>query len=409
MNIGNDQQGPAQDEAASGARLLHRESVLVSAGRGAGQPGDPLNVPIVLASNFHAAVDPSIAGREYSRDDATPGWEALESVLGALDGGQAVIFSSGMGAAAAVLDLMPAGSVIVAPDGCYAGVLGGLADGQAAGRWHVVLVDIADTSAVVAALGKADLLWIESPTNPLLDVADLPALIGAAHAVGARVVVDNTFATALRQRPLELGADIVVHSATKFVGGHSDLLLGAAITADPGLLARLRRRREVGGATPGGLEVFLALRGLRTLEMRLARAEQNAGELAHRLQALPQVVRVRYPGLAGDAGHSRACTQMSGFGAVLSFDMPDADTADAVCANVQLIVRATSVGGVESTIERRAKLPGQEHVPPGLIRLSVGCENIGDLWDDLSSAISSACADPDSDTSDACGSPTLIA
>jgi cystathionine gamma-synthase len=393
MDIGDDQQRPARGDAARGARPLHRESVLVSAGRGLGRPGDPLNVPIVLASNFRAAAAPSDAGREYSRDDATEAWEALETALGVLDGGHAVSFSSGMAAATAVLDLMPAGAVIVAPTCCYQGVLGGLADGQAAGRWHVVLVDIANTAAVIAALEKADLLWIETPTNPMLEVADLLALIDAARASGTMVAVDNTFATALRQRPLELGADIVMHSATKFIGGHSDLLLGAAITADPELRDRLRRRREVGGATPGAMEVFLALRGLRTMEVRLARAEQNAGEIAHRLVALPQVVRVRYPGLASDPGHDRACRQMSGFGAVMSFDLADADTADAVCANVRLIVSATSLGAVESTIERRAKLPGQEHVPPGLVRLSVGCEHIDDLWDDLSTAIRSAVAD----------------
>jgi cystathionine gamma-synthase len=409
MNFADDQQGPADHEVTTGARPLRRDSLLVAAGRGAGKPGAPLNVPIVLASNFRASPDSSIAGREYSRDDGTPGWEALESVLGQLDGGQAVIFSSGMGAATAVLDLMPAGSVIVAPDGCYAGVLGGLADAQAAGRWNVVLVDIADTAAVVAALENADLLWIESPTNPLLDVADLPVLIDAARARGALVAVDNTFATALRQRPLALGADIVVHSATKFIGGHSDLLLGAAIASDPELVARLRRRREVGGATPGGLEVFLALRGLRTMDMRLARAEQNADELAQRLAEMPQVLRVRYPGLADDPGHSRASKQMSGFGAVLSFDMPDAETADAVCASVQLVVPATSVGGVETTIERRAKLPGQEHVPPGLIRLSVGCEHVDDLWDDLSGAIRAACPDQHSNISQASGPPALAA
>ncbi|MEE6140190.1 PLP-dependent aspartate aminotransferase family protein [Mycobacterium sp. 050128] len=393
MDIGDAQQAPGQGDATWGARPLHRESILVSAGRGLGRPGDPLNVPIVLASNFRAAPASSGAGREYSRDDATDAWEALETALGVLDGGHGVSFSSGMAAATAVLDLMPAGAVIVAPKYCYAGVLGALADGQAAGRWHVVLVDIADSESVIAALDNADLLWIETPTNPMLEVADLPVLIDAARARGVTVAVDNTFATALRQRPLELGADIVVHSATKFIGGHSDLLLGAVITADPELRDRLRRRREVGGATPGAMEVFLALRGLRTMDMRLARAEQNAGEIAQGLVTLSQVVRVRYPGLTNDPGHDRACKQMSGFGAVLSFDLADADTADAVCANVRLIVSATSLGAVESTIERRAKLPGQEHVPPGLVRLSVGCEHLDDLWADLSTAIRLAVTD----------------
>lgn len=372
----------------SGRTRLRPESLAISAGRGSGAFGDPLNVPIMPASNFRAA--PTSDGREYSRDDGTPAWEALEEVLGALDGGSALAFSSGMAAATAVLDCMSTGSVIVAPDSCYAGVLASLRDGHAAGRWTPVLVDIADTAAVVAAVENADLVWIESPTNPLLDVADVTAIVEAAHAVGALVAFDNTFATSLRQRPLDLGADIVLHSATKFIGGHSDLLLGVAVTSDPALLARLRRRREVGGATPGSMETFLALRGIRTMELRLARAEKSAGELAIRLQQSPSVQRVRYPGLSDDPGHQRATRQMSGYGAVLSFEFADAATADAVCSAVQLIVSATSVGGVESTIERRAKLPGQSHIPAGLLRLSVGCEHIDDLWEDLARAIKSA-------------------
>lgn len=369
---------------------LHPESLAIKAGRGSGAFGDPLNVPITLASNFRAA--PSADGREYARDDGTPAWEALEEVLGALDGGRAVAFSSGMAAATAVLDCMPAGSVIVAPDSCYAGVLAGLGDGHAAGRWTPILVDIADTSAVIAAAANADLVWIESPTNPLLDIADVAAIVDAAHAAGAIVAFDNTFATSMRQRPLDLGADIVLHSATKFIGGHSDLLLGVAVTSHSDLLARLRRRREVGGATPGAMETFLALRGVRTMELRLAQAERSAGELAIRLQQSPGVLRVRYPGLPNDPGHGRATRQMSGYGAVLSFEFADAATADAVCAAVDLIVSATSVGGVESTIERRAKLPGQEHIPAGLLRLSVGCEHVDDLWSDLAQAIDIATA-----------------
>ncbi|MBY6708613.1 PLP-dependent transferase [Rhodococcus sp. BP-241] len=362
---------------------LRPESLAIRAGRGTGAFGDPLNVPITPASNFLAA--PTSDGREYSRDDGTPSWEALEEVLGALDGGDAVAFSSGMAAATAVLDCMPSGSVIVAPNACYSGVLAGLEDGRVSGRWTPVLVDISDTAAVSAV--AADLVWIESPTNPLLEVADIAAITAAAHDAGALVVVDSTFATALRQRPLDLGADIVIHSATKFIGGHSDLLLGVVVTSDASLLARLRRRREVGGATPGALETFLALRGVRTMALRLAHGERSAGELARRLHQSPHVQGVRYPGLPDDPGHERATRQTSGYGAILAFELADAATADSVCEAVDLIVSATSVGGVESTIERRAKLPGQEHVPAGLLRLSVGCEDIEDLWNDLTRAI----------------------
>jgi cystathionine gamma-synthase len=190
-------------------------------------------VPIVLASNFRAGNRGQTGGREYSRDDATPGWEALEEVVGELEGGEAVAFGSGMGAAAAVLDLLPAGARVVAPTDCYAGVHALLADSQQHGRWHVDLVDVTDTAAAAAAAGRADLVWLESPTNPLLDIADLPPLCTAARAGGALVAVDNTFATPLLQQPIALGAHIAVHSATKFLGGHSDLLLGVVVAASP--------------------------------------------------------------------------------------------------------------------------------------------------------------------------------
>lgn len=386
--------GNGRDAAAR--RTRRPETAVVSAGRPAGV-GEPLNVPVVLASTFRAATGSLVtgtnngeAGRKYSRDDATPGWEALEQVLSELEGGTAVSFSSGMAAIAAVLDLLPTGGHVVAPTDCYTGVRALLEDGRQQHRWSVELVDVTDTPAGVAAAARADLLWLESPTNPLLQVADLPALCVAGRAGGALVGIDNTFATPLLQQPLALGADVVVHSATKFLGGHSDLLLGAAVAADPDLAGRLRRRRELAGATPGALETYLALRGIRTMAVRLERGQRSAGDLARRLAEHPAVRRVRYPGLPEDPGHARAAAQMSGSGAVLAFELPDAAAADAVCAAVRVIRAATSLGGVESTIERRAKLPGQEHVPPALLRLSVGCEHVEDLWDDLAAALAEA-------------------
>jgi cystathionine gamma-synthase len=220
--------------------------------------------------------------------------------------------------------------------------------------------------------------------------ADLPALCAAGRAAGALVGVDSTFATPLLQQPLALGADIVVHSATKFIGGHADLLSGLAVARDEALAGRLRRRRGLTGGTPGALEAFLALRGLRTLALRLERSQHNAGELARRLEGHFAVSRVRYPGLVGDPGHARATAQMRGYGAVLSFEVADAPTADRLCEAVQLIVHATSLGGVESTIERRSKHAGEERVPAGLLRLSVGCEHVEDLWQDLSAALEKA-------------------
>jgi cystathionine gamma-synthase len=202
--------------------------------------------------------------------------------------------------------------------------------------------------------------------------------------------VDNTFATPLLQQPLALGADVAVHSATKFIGGHSDLLSGITIAREQNLAERLHHRRGLSGATPGTLEAFLALRGLRTLALRLDRGQANAAELARRLDQHPAVSRVRYPGLPGDPGHQTAAAQMTGFGAVLAFEVADAPTADRLCGAVHVIVHATSLGGVETTIERRGKLPGQAHVPPGLLRLSVGCEHIDDLWNDLNTALGQA-------------------
>jgi cystathionine gamma-synthase len=361
---------------------LRPETAIICAGRPGHVASEPLNVPLVLASNFRAEGD-----RSYARTDATPTWQALETAVGQVEGGHAVAFASGMAAIAAVLDLMPAGARIVAPQDCYFGVGELLAEAHEQGRWAVGRVDLTDTASVQAAVAGADLLWLETPSNPLMDIADLPALCAAGRRAGAIVGVDNTFATPLLQQPLALGADVVVHSATKFIGGHSDLLSGIAIAREHELAERLRHRRGLTGATPGALESFLALRGLRTLALRLDRGQANTGELARRLEAHPAVTRVRYPGLPHDPGHHTAAAQMTGFGAVLAFEVADAATADRLCNAVRIIVHATSLGGVETTIERRGKIPGQGHVPPGLLRLSVGCEHIDDLWDDLSSAL----------------------
>lgn len=379
-----------QSPRSAGRPARRPQTALIAAGRPADEPGQPLNVPIVLASNFRADGQDGTGGREYSRGDGTPGWEALEEVIGELEGGDAVAFGSGMAAIAAVLDPLPAGARVVVPTDCYAGVHALLADGQQQGRWHVDLVDITDTAAAIAAARQADLVWLESPTNPLLDIADLPALCAAARDGGALVAVDNTFATPLLQQPIAFGADFTVHSATKFLGGHSDLLLGLAVAGRPELGERLRRRREVAGAVPGALETFLVLRGLRTLALRLEQGQRSAGELARRLAGHPAVTRVRYPGLADHPGHAQAAAQMTGFGAVLGFEVPTAAAASTVCAAVRVVRSATSLGGVESTIERRARLSGQEHLPPGFLRLSVGCEHIEDLWDDLSGALAQA-------------------
>ena len=358
------------------------ESWLVSAGRDR-RPGSPLNVPPCPASNF-------VLGerRAYSRDDGTPGWEALEEIVGGLEGGSSVSFASGMAGIAAIFDQLPTGSVVALPDDCYQGVAGLAAAGQARGRWRVDRIDVADTARWVEMCGVADLIWLESPSNPLLAVADLDLICAAPRKPGAILGVDNTFATPLNQRPLALGADVAVQSVTKFIGGHSDLLGGVVTVRDANLLASLRQARELMGATPGTLETFLAVRGVRTLAVRLERAQSNAMILAERLARHPNATLTRYPGLASHPTHDAARRLLKGFGTIISFDVRgDAPAADAVCAALHLIQHATSLGAVESTIERRASIPGQEHLPPGLLRLSVGIEAVEDLWTDLDRAL----------------------
>lgn len=375
----------ASDESPSsvqhGGGNLAPSTVAITAGRPAHQPDGPLNAPVVFASTFHAG-GPVAYGR-----DGNPTWTALEDALGALEGGTALAFASGMAATAAILEDVPVGGVVVAPGHSFYGTRNLLAAAPE-GRWTVRLVDIADTDTTLAACDSAHLLFIESPTNPLLELADLSALCAGAHERGVPVAVDNTFATPLGQRPLDHGADVVLHSVTKFLAGHSDVILGATITNDCDLGDRLRRRRSSNGAIPGPMEAFLALRGMRTLALRYERAQANAVDLAHRLTQHPMVTRVRYPGLASDRWHERAIAQMQGPGFMVAFETQGgASAAEAVARSTRLIVHATSLGGIETTLERRARWPGEESTPPSLLRLSVGCEDVEDLWRDLEHAL----------------------
>lgn len=299
-----------------------------------------------------------------------------------------MVFSSGLAAISAVLAGLTEGATVVVAGDAYAGTRRLLVDAEARGRVVLRTVDVSDSAATVAACAGADLLWLESPTNPLMAVADLDAVIAGAHEVACPVAVDNTFATPLLQRPLDAGADFVVHSVTKFLAGHSDVVLGAVVARDGDARDRLAWHRSMHGAIPGPMEVFLALRGLRTLAVRLERCQATAGELARRLVGHPAVDVVRYPGLPEHPGHAVAARQMRGFGGVVAFDVAGgAPMADAVCAAVRLIVPSTSLGGVESQIERRNRWEGEESTPAGLLRLSVGLEHVDDLWSDLSQAL----------------------
>jgi cystathionine gamma-synthase len=339
----------------------------VTAGRPEHRPDAPLNVPITMASTYVATGD-----LEYGRY-GNPTWTAFEEALGALEGGRCLSFASGLSAVSTVLDLVGQGASVVAPRHAYNGTVMQLGDLEARGRVSARLVDITDTDAVVKACDDAALVWLESPTNPALEIADIETIAAAAHETGAYVVVDNTFATPLRQRPLTMGADLVVHSASKYLSGHADAVLGAVVVTDDELYDVLKGRRDLIGAVPGTLEAWLALRGMRTLHLRLDRAESNATELARRLSEHPAVEEVRYPG----------------FGGIVSVVLAGgADAADLLTRSTSLWVHATSLGGVESTLERRRRWKSEPAtIPDGLVRLSVGIEDVDDLWTDLANAL----------------------
>jgi cystathionine gamma-synthase len=348
-------------------RSLKPSTIAVTAGRPTRTPDAPLNTPLVMASTYVAGGD-----LEYGRY-ANPTWTAFEDALGALEGGRCLSFASGLAAVSTVFDLVGQGGAVVAPRHAYNGTIMQLADLEARGRLVASLVDVTDTEAVVAACEDAALVWLESPTNPALELADIETITAAAHDAGAYVVVDNTFATPLLQTPLEQGVDLVVHSATKFLSGHADVLLGAVVTRDEELYAVLKGRRDLVGAIPGTLEAWLALRGLRTLHLRVERAQANAQELVRRLEAHPAIGEVRYPG----------------FGAIVSVVLAQgAIAADLLTHKTSLWVHATSLGGVESSFERRRRWKTEPAtIPDALVRLSVGIEDVDDLWQDLSSAL----------------------
>jgi cystathionine gamma-synthase len=346
------------------------ETVAITSGRPDAEPGAGLNTGISLNSTFTAG-----GALGYGRF-GNETWQALESTITALEEGESTLtFSSGMAAISAVFSLLPHGAPIVASDQGYSGTMALLKKYHEQGRFDVRFVDIANTKDVFEALIGAAFLWIESPTNPGLEIAEMSVIIGEAKKRNMGVAVDNTFATPLNQLPLQLGADISMNSVTKYLSGHSDVILGSLTVKDPALHARLQEARSLLGAIPGPFEAWLALRGIRTFPLRFRAAEGNARALVEKLKSHPAVTRVRYPG----------------FGAIISFEVAgDAAVTDRVCAASVLIANATSLGGVESTWERRRRWPAEsESVPENLVRLSVGCEHVDDIWGDISSALHS--------------------
>jgi cystathionine gamma-lyase len=342
----------------------------------------------VLAAPFHLRGEADSAPYGYGRD-ANPTWSVVETALGELEEAEAVLFSSGMAAVCAVVEpLLGAGDVFVVVDDGYPGVRGVACDRLAPRGVELRFVPT-DTEAIVAACPGAKLVWVETPSNPGLDVCDIAAVADAAHAAGARLAVDNTLATPLGQRPLDHGADAVMYSATKALSGHSDLVLGAVAVRDAEWAEALRTHRSQGGAIAGPFEAWLLQRSLPTLALRLARQSENAVALARFLCGCDGVTEVRHPVLEDHPGHAIAARQMLLTGPLVCFTLESAARAQRFLDALELVAEATSFGGTHSSAERRARWE-TDAVAEGFIRFSAGCEDAADLLADVEQALARA-------------------
>lgn len=354
-------------------------------------------VPIYATSTYaQDGVGGTRGGYEYSRT-ANPTRTALEECLASLEGGRfARAFASGMAASDVLIRATcRPGDHLIIPDDAYGGTFR-LVD-KVLRHWGIdyTPVKLSDIDAVRAACRPTTkLIWCETPTNPLLGIADIAALAGIAHDHGARLVVDNTFASPYLQQPLELGADVVVHSATKYLGGHSDVVGGAVVTSEQELIEQVAFLQNGGGAVPGPFDAWLTLRGIKTLAVRMERHCDNAERVVEFLTGHPKVRRVYYPGLAEHPNHEVAAKQMARFGGMVSFTVAGGvDAALAVCARTRVFTLAESLGGIESLIEHPGRMTHAStegsplEVPADLIRLSVGIEDAADLVEDLRAAL----------------------
>jgi len=353
-----------------------------------------ISPPIHVSSTFERDADNQYrSGRNYARAD-NPTYDQAEAMLSALEGGQgAMLFSSGMAAATAVFQSLSPGDHVIVPKVMYWSLRNWLMTFARGWGLDVELVDMGDTASIARAArpGKTKLIWVETPANPLWTITDLAATAEIAKKAGAKLAVDSTVATPVFTRPFEWGADIVMHSATKYLNGHSDLVAGALVTrADDEHWARLKTLRIQLGAIPGAFEAWLIQRGMRTLFVRVRAAAANARAIAEHFHGHPAIEDVLYPGLADFAGHAIAARQMSGgFGAMLSIRVKGGEkSAIATAADVRIWKRATSLGGVESLMEHRASVEDASSLcPRDLLRLSVGIEAVGDLIADLEQAL----------------------
>jgi cystathionine gamma-lyase len=386
---GNRRTGRRPGAAGDGTRA-------VRAGLPEAQTHEPMLPGPVFAAHYHLGGDPGAHHGPYAYGrNANPTWSRLERAISELESpeadAQTAVFASGMAAASAVLfSRLRQGDAVVFPDDGYYNIRGSLRERLEACGVEVRTAPTAGDRQLPLLAGAA-LLWIESPSNPGLDVCDIRRLAKAAHAEGALVAVDNTLATPLGQRPLDLGADFSVASGTKALTGHGDVLLGYVTCRDPGLADAVRAWRTTVGAIPGPMEAWLAHRSLATLHLRVDRQAATALALAETLRDRPEVGAVRYPGLPTDPAHPVAAVQMRGgrFGCVVSFALPDAAYAERFLGELRLVHDATSFGGVRSTAERRARWGG-DGVPEGFVRFSVGVEDPDDLLADVLQALDEA-------------------
>jgi cystathionine gamma-synthase len=368
------------------------ETIAVRVGREIEPATGEVAPAVHLSTTFERDVDGGYPrGYSYIRPD-NPGRRALELCIAALEGGaQASTFASGSAASLAVFSLLRPGDHVIAPIEIYHGTAKQLRDICGPMGVRYTFVDMTDTDKARAALtSETRLIWVETPSNPMLNVSDIQTLANLAHESNAVLCCDNTFATPIWQKPFELGADLVMHSSTKFFGGHSDAMGGAVVIRDGGELAqRIRHYQDTAGAVPSPFDCWLIRRSIGTLATRVRAQTESAKAIAAFLQEHPRVERVFYPGLRSHRNHEVARRQMKGFGAMLSFCVRGGqDDAFAVAAKTKLFTRATSLGGIESLIEHRASVEGPHSVTPkNLLRVSVGLENVEDLIDDLKAAL----------------------
>ena len=369
------------------------ETTAVHAGRGIDAATGAVTSPIHLSTTFERGADGEYPlGFSYSRED-NPNRRALEECLAALEGGkEALAFASGLAAATAIVQGLEPGDHILAPDDVYYGLRRVIGEVFAKSGFETDFVDMTDLPSVRAAVRpNTRLVWVETPSNPLMKITDLAGVAAIARQANAISVCDSTFATPVLQRPFDCGIDVVMHSTTKYIGGHCDVVGGALITKfDSYLFERARKSQKVSGAVPSPFDCWLTLRGVTTLPYRVRAQAENAGKIANFLAGHKAVEAVHYPGLPGHAGHAVAARQMSGFGGMLSAQVRGGrEEAMAVAARVRLFTRATSLGGPHSFIEHRASIEGaKSKTPQNLLRMSIGLENVQDLTDDLEQALS---------------------